>query len=226
MRDRRTLIVPHLDGDVLHETAPVEELLLWLRPDAADDAAALDPDGLFAAGAEAIGVLRSALARAVPIGLYAPDGRWEHVEVQVFDVPAAAVDDYAAAVASLTDARGGLADDLEEYARSVGTTSTALVGTADRFRALTAVGFGSERRVLAAPLRRAVQGGERVALTEAENASFLRLCEGLVAAWHENDSLTRWMYGLGFTRPSASTPTRTRATAARPLPVRREGFWR
>lgn len=205
------LIVPHLDGEVLDVSAPVEDLLLWLQPAAHDPHAdRLDPGGVFAAGAEAIGVMRAALARTRPVGLLGADGRWQHVEVQVAAVPTTVLADYAAAVAVLDDGNGELVDDVHEFASGRGSTGAVLVGDAARFRDLVSLGWGGEQGVLAAPLARARAGHQRVVLSVAEDAAFMRLCEQFVAVWHGNDPLARYVYGLGFARQSRPASSRRR----------------
>ena len=224
-------MLPHLDGEIAADTEVVEELLLWLRPASDDpDALRLDPNGVFDAGADAIGTLRLAMLTAPPLASYAPRGRWERVPVQVLDVPARTVDDYGAAAAALAMYRApgadnaGLADDMDDYAASYGTTAEAIVDVAGRFHALSGLEWSEDHDTVRRPLERARATGRGVVLTPAEDAAYLRLCDRFVSLWHANDPLARWMYGVDGVTVHRARPDRT-ATPA-PWLRDRKGFVR
>ena len=193
----RTFLVPDLDGEIVADTGPVEELLLSLA-NGADDEPAL-PLALHDAGADAVGRLRVAIIDAPRARLFAPDGHYEHEPLAVVTVDATLHDRASAAITELVTAvqcgaRTDVAEFVDDWAVERGTTAEALAAVAVRFLRLCEMAWGPEHEVLAPALARGCSSLQPAVLTDAEEGAYRLLRDRFVYLWHDGSPIVRWQY--------------------------------
>lgn len=198
LRDASTHVIvalPYTDGDLTHALGQLEELLLAFIPEDADDD--VDVPASLASGlaADALGRLGSWVAAwerdDLAVQPIAPDGRFELVPLLFASLGRTDRHRISAAVAALVEVE----DLVTDY---TGSTQTAhqLLAQGQRLVALIHLPWDDDVDWLHALLGRGATSRptERLVLTPDELAAYQRVTERIVATWHGNDPLERFLY--------------------------------
>ena len=211
LRDQSTqlvLVVPYTEGEVGHALGRLEELLLALGD--VDDEEPLPAPFANREAADALGRLASFVAGLErdhpPTQPLAPDGRYELVPLLF--VPLGRLDRarIVAAATQLVDAgaakRGPLHELVAEFAGD-GNEAATLLDIARRLMALLEMPWDTDTDLLNARLGRLGVNGptERIVLTAGELEAYQRVTQRILAAWHANDPLQRFIYAGGALTP-------------------------
>lgn len=190
-----TVALPYTDGDLTHALGQLEELLLAFIPEDADDD--VDVPASLASGlaADALGRLGSWVAaweRDEPaVQPIAPDGRFELVPLLFAPLGRTDRHRISAAVAALVEVE----DLVTDYTGSA-QAAHELLAQAQRLVALIHLPWDDDVDRLHALLGRGATSRptERLVLTPDELAAYQRVTERIVATWHGNDPLERFLY--------------------------------
>lgn len=212
---RRTVLVPDLDGELLAPLRELEEVLLslsmWEDDDVEDpptDRAPLTLPAPLANGAALAAVQRlaAALGPTQSLGpehgrLLAPNGVSEHAPLSVLELAAADVEVLSAAAAEL--GRPGLDPDIADlvahHAANLGGTYRAgvdraeLVSLVARLAGLLDLEATDDTRRLVARLS-ANSPGRDLALTEEEERAYQRTADRLNHMWALGSGIDRYLY--------------------------------
>jgi hypothetical protein len=192
-----TITLPHTDGGLTRAAGDLEEVLLALVDDDPDAETWVPPTLAMPDAAEAVGRLATFIAaweRADPVVQpIAPGGRVELVPLQFVAIG-------RNDLARITDAVAHLAgpdveDVISDYAGSR-PDGEHLVAAARRLVALLQLPWDDDVDLLHARLGRGatVRPTEHVVLTEDEYGAYRRVTERILASWHANDPLERFVY--------------------------------
>jgi hypothetical protein len=195
--DHTTVTLPYTDGELARAAGDLEEIVLALVHDDPDAETWVPPALATPDAAQAVGRLASyigAWERAEPaVQPVAPDGRYELVPLQFMAIGRNDRGRITDAVAHLTDA--GVEDVISDYAGSR-QAGEQLVAAAQRLVALLQLPWDDDVDLLHARLGRGATARptERVVLTEDEYGAYRRVTERILASWHANDPLERFVY--------------------------------
>lgn len=204
---RVTVALP-LDGSVSAALAQLEELLLLVDLCAADASDPLPPPLAEREAADAVGRLASYVAgfdRAVEenhsvVQPVAPDGKYELVPLCFAPLGREDRARFLGAVEELKRTRGrgshpAVDEALSEFARDP-QVADHLIATAERAAALLELVWDDDVDLLAARLNQgmAARHPERVVLSAEEYAAYGRVTQRILASWHADDPLERFLY--------------------------------
>jgi hypothetical protein len=192
-----TITLPHTDGGLTRAAGDLEEVLLALADDDPDAETWVPPALAMPDAAEAMGRLATFIAaweRADPVVQpIAPGGRVELVPLQFVAIGRNDLGRITDAVAHL--AGPDVEEVVSDYAGSR-PEGEQLVAAAQRLVALLQLPWDDDVDLLHARLGRGatVRPTEHVVLTEDEYGAYRRVTERILASWHANDPLERYVY--------------------------------
>jgi len=193
----RRVLLPDLDGELFAATEVLDEVLALFAAWAEDDPEIGLPVELDRRAADAVTDIRMTIARTPAVTVYGPDGDYEHEPLRLVDLPEMAVATFGAAVAALAvvvhgPGAGHLAELVGDIADERGSPPAAMVELAARFHGMLDLDCTDDQRLIAARIE--PDAGDRVVLTDTEEAAYRRLRDRWVAMWHDYDALARWTY--------------------------------
>jgi hypothetical protein len=210
----RVVLVPDLDGELLAPLRALEEVLLslamWEDDDLEDPPTDRQPVTLPAplAGGVALAAvqrLADALRPTQSVGpdrgrILGPDGRYEHAPLTVLELPAADVETLSATAAALGHPLldPDVADVVQTYAEQLGDAyrrvdRTELVSLIARVAGLLDLEATDDTALLVARLRSSPPGLD-LALSEDEEAAYVRTADRLNAMWALGSGIDRYLY--------------------------------
>lgn len=210
----RTVLVPDLDGELLVPLRALEEVLLslslWEDDDREDPPTDREPVTLPAPLADGVALaavqrLAAALgptqSRGPELGrLLAPDGSYEHAALTVLELPAVDVETLSATAVALGHPLldPDVADVVQTFAEQLGDTyqrvdRTELVSRVARLAGLLDLEATDDSRRLVERLQ-ANPPGLDLALTDEEEAAYVRTADRLNRMWALGSGVDRYLY--------------------------------